>query len=320
MRRIKLGTRIVDYPSDDLKQLEDSNHLLDNVEALKAELQSKGYIYIKGLHDRQEVLDARLAVLDYIRNLGEGKLKEGTAWEQGVLDERCGFGCVPYMEGRNDVTHSEAVSKVIEGHRPFEFFKKLFGEDAKTFDFKWLRGIHREAFSGAHVDNVYMSRGTDQLYTMWTPLGDVDIEMGTLAMCEGSNHLPGYSHFQDTYGNCDIENIGLEGTGWFTTDPFEISKQFGGQWKTTDFKAGDAIIFTMRTVHMSSVNSTEKLRISCDTRWQPASQSADPRYVGNEFHLKGAFGLAGIDEGRNKKNVPTIDILKKQWGFPLAMA
>lgn len=35
------------------------------------------------------------------------------------------------------------------------------------------------------------------------------------------------------------------GTGWFTTDPWEITEKFGGQWKTSDFKAGDVLIFTM---------------------------------------------------------------------------
>ena len=37
----------------------------------------------------------------------------------------------------------------------------------------------------------------------------------------------------------------ITGTGWFTTDPWEITEKFGGQWKTSDFKAGDVLIFTM---------------------------------------------------------------------------
>ena len=36
------------------------------------------------------------------------------------------------------------------------------------------------------------------------------------------------------------------GSGWFTTDPFDITDKFGGHWKTTDYKAGDVMIFTMR--------------------------------------------------------------------------
>ena len=55
---------------------------------------------MKGLHDRDEVLNARLAVLDYILNTGQGKLDLEKAWQEGVLDVRCGRGCLPYMEVR----------------------------------------------------------------------------------------------------------------------------------------------------------------------------------------------------------------------------
>ena len=53
------------------------------------------------------------------------------------------------------------------------------------------RGVYHDGFTGAHVDNVYMGRGTKELFTMWTPFDDVPVEMGTLTMCEGSHRLPG---------------------------------------------------------------------------------------------------------------------------------
>ena len=53
---------------------------------------------MKGLHDREEVLNARLAVLNYILNTGQGKLDLEKAWDEGVLDVRCGRGCLPHME------------------------------------------------------------------------------------------------------------------------------------------------------------------------------------------------------------------------------
>ena len=37
------------------------------------------------------------------------------------------------------------------------------------------------------MDNVYMARGTCELYTMWTPIGDVTVDMGTLAIVEASH-------------------------------------------------------------------------------------------------------------------------------------
>ena len=43
------------------------------------------------------------------------------------------------------------------------------------------------------------------------------MEMGTVAVCEGSHKLPGFKKFQDTYGEFDTEaQDGYEGTGWFT--------------------------------------------------------------------------------------------------------
>jgi hypothetical protein len=56
------------------------------------------YLYIRGLHDREDVLQARLAVLRHVRDGGEGRLDADSALEEGVLDHRCGQGCVPFME------------------------------------------------------------------------------------------------------------------------------------------------------------------------------------------------------------------------------
>lgn len=46
----------------------------------------------------------------------------------------------------------------------------------------------------------------------------------------------------------DVEAIKLDGTGWFTEDPTELTEQFGGVWKTADFSAGDVLIFSMRYI------------------------------------------------------------------------
>ena len=55
-----------------------------------------------------------------------------------------------------------------------------------------------------------------------------------------------FQRFHQTYGNLDIQAVNLKGTGWFTEDPWEISKNFGGTWKTANYQAGDVLIFTLR--------------------------------------------------------------------------
>jgi ectoine hydroxylase-related dioxygenase (phytanoyl-CoA dioxygenase family) len=86
------------------------------------------------------------------------------------------------------------------------------------------------------------------------------------------------------------------------------------------FSAGDILIFTMRTIHMSSVNITNKLRLSCDTRWQPSNEPVDPRFVHLEKnlltgHAEAKFGLyaKNIDKVEDEKT--TMEQWRKKWGF-----
>jgi len=196
--KVKLGAQEYRFPSKELGELEDHTdlYLRGDWEKLRTEIQRLGYLRVKQLHDREQVFRARTAVLEYIKSSGEEKLDSSEPLESGILDSRCGIGCLPFMEGKNYISHHQVVLEVLEGSRPRQFFEKLLGGEILTFDYKWLRGVPRTAFTGAHVDNVYMSRGTSQLYTMWTPLGDVTTDMGTLALVESSNNKTNFQRFQ----------------------------------------------------------------------------------------------------------------------------
>lgn len=314
---VSLGDRVYTYPSQELDTLADHTSLYTNKEwnRLRQELEKLGYVRIRGLHHREVVLKARTAVLEYIAQAGDGKLDGDHPLESGVLDSRCGRGCIPFMEGRNSITHSKEVKDVLEGDRPMEFFRNLFGAEPVTFDFKWLRGVHKNAFTGAHVDNVYMGRGTSDLLTMWTPMGDVTVDMGTLAVVEGSNNDKKFQKLQDTYGSCDLEAEGVSGTGWFTEDPAELEQRFNCSWKTANFSAGDVLIFTTRTIHMSTKNITNRVRISCDTRWQRRDQPADTRFIGESFSWLNAAPKHGLwAEGKDAES-STMEEMKEKWGF-----
>ena len=55
----------------------------------------QSYLFLRGLHDRNEVLEARREVLDYISSTGPEKLDNVT---DGILNHQCTIGCVPFME------------------------------------------------------------------------------------------------------------------------------------------------------------------------------------------------------------------------------
>ena len=167
-----------------------------------------------------------------------------------------------------------------------------------TFNYKWLRAIGNEQYTGAHCDYVYMGQGSPNLHTVWIPFGDIPVEQGTLAMCPESHRLPSFSRLRETYGRMDVDRDAIE--GWFTKEPMEIVEKFGSRWVTGDFYAGDVILFGMHTMHASTTNLTNRFRLSCDVRYQPASEPADKRWVGEGIGhtIHGLQHLQPMEEAR----------------------
>lgn len=293
--KARFGYRNIEYPSAELGDLRDSSALLGDLPALKARMAEDGYLLLRGLIERETVLKARETILRHMQ--AHQALTPNTPLLEGVMPK--GGRGVPMMSRDGIVRHPDVLN-VLENERLFEFFEGYFGEAALTFPFKWLRGVGNEAYTGAHMDTVYMGRGSERLHTVWIPFGDIPVEQGTLAMCAGSNHLPEFERMRQTYGRMDVDRDGIE--GWFSKDPMEIVEKFGGKWLTGEFFAGDVILFGMHTMHASTTNLTNRFRLSCDVRFQPVSEPVDPRWTKD-----------GI--GHNPSETPrSIESARAEWG------
>lgn len=145
-----------------------------------------------------------------------------------------------------------------------------------TTAYKWLRAVARGEFTGAHTDRVYVGAGSQRLLTVWLPLGEVGPEQGAMRVLKGSHKLEGLQELRDGYGK---GRVGRDGTrsGWIEADQLPVLRESGANWVTTRFRPGDICVLGLDTVHMTGPNTTERLRISCDTRWQPAEDPSDPR-------------------------------------------
>jgi ectoine hydroxylase-related dioxygenase (phytanoyl-CoA dioxygenase family) len=271
--QVQIGNRYLEMGGAYLTELRDSNDILKDAAALNKRMQEDGYLFIRGFHKRDRVLAAREEIIN---------MEKAGKKARDVYDE--------YPAFLNVVNHPEVMS----------FFSELLGGEAMTYDFKWLRRISKGGSTGAHYDIVYMGRGTRNIYTLWTPFGDNPIELGTLAILQGSHK---WDKFKETYGKADSDRDGI---GWFSEDPVELVEKFGGQWATADFRAGDAILFGMYTMHASTVNQTDNIRISCDTRYQLSSDPVDERWVG-----KKPTGHQ-IEQPELHK---TIEQARKEWGL-----
>lgn len=274
--RIDIGHDSYDFPSDDLIDLRDCNDLLDDPAALTRRMDEDGYLLVRQLIDREAVLAARHAILRYMAAENPQLFKDGS----NPLDAlHNAAGKHVRLMGNKVVTHGDAMRRVVEGEELFGFFERYFGEPARTFDYKWLRAVPPTGHSGAHYDFVYMGRGSARLLTTWIPLGDITPDHGTLAVCVGSHNGPGFERLRNTYGKMDVDADG-SAQGWFTNNPREVTEKFGGCWATSAFRAGDVMIFGMHTMHMGTTNLTDRWRLSCDVRFQPAADRVDERWVG----------------------------------------
>ncbi len=270
--RVKFGTRQFERNGRELCELRDANALLGNWAGVKQRMDEDGYLWFRGLIDPAAVATARRTILEHLS--GQNVLVPNTPILEGVMAR--GSQAMNMM-GRAGIAHHADVMAVVESAALYDFFSGYFGEPATTFPYKWLRAVGNEKFTGAHYDVVYMGRGSPRLHTAWIPMGDVPVDQGALAVCVGSHHLDGFRPLRESYGRTDVDRDGTD--GWFTSDPTEVTQKFGGRWCTADFRAGDVMIFGMYTLHASTTNTTDRYRLSCDVRFQPASDPMDPRWT-----------------------------------------
>ncbi len=292
--------------------LRSSLDIMDNMDFLRHRFQEDGYLYLPGFLDRDLVLAARREELEKFARLGY--LDPKYPLMEGVVHERYRTEAVnPYAESEmdNSARRNPALMQVLYDGTMINFFEGLFGEAVRPFDYTWHRAktASSKSASPPHCDIVFMGRGSHQLCTSWTPLGDIPIPMGGLMVLENSHRL---ENLKATYGHLDVDQYctnhadaaAIEaGTrqwqdwvnlGAYNTNAIETRSTLGGRWLTTDYHAGDLLVFGMFTMHASMDNTTRRFRLSTDTRYQPASDPIDERWVGETPIKHGPEGKIGM--------------------------
>jgi hypothetical protein len=256
---------------------------------LRGLLVENGYLFLPQLLDRRDVMSACHEVLGRLQRMG--LLADGSAIEEGVAKEG-----VSSSSAHDVAKDSPALDRLIYGPEILGFFTNLLGGPVRHFDFTWLRAKTpgQDTATEPHCDNVFMGRGSRGLLTAWTPLGDCPMEMGGLVILEGSHQQPkvhGYAELDvDIYCSNGPDAAAIErgdilwdsraNGGVLGEDAIAVREQLGGRWLTTNFKAGDLLVFTMFTVHASLDNQSDRFRLSSDSRYQLAAEPIDKRWVG----------------------------------------
>lgn len=303
----------------ELQQLCDSSGILGDTAALRLRLAEDGYLFLPGFHERAAVMEGRRELLEHLASCDDDPehpiFKPGTALDDAVFGGRAftpSHRSWPGVGGDQRGVRP-AFLNVVNAPKLMDFFTGILGGRSATFDHKWLRVVPPGNGNSAHCDIVYMGNGARDLYTVWTPLGDVPLKMGPLAVAVGSHR---HQQLQSTYTTIDTHS-------YLSTGPdFKFAKVaanfLGAQWASSSFAAGDILVFSAYLLHAPLTNTTDKLRLSSDTRYQLASEPLDQRHMGwipDEFErLQGEktleqacreWGLGGMlapaGQGRSSK-------------------
>ncbi len=281
-------------------ELTDCTPLLDDPIALRRHMREEGYLLLRGLLNRDDVNAARHSMLERLAE--HGHLDPAYPLEAAKAATATRVSFKPDLAVNNPL-----LRKVVYAGPMMAFFDRFLDGPTRHFDFTWIRAVSPGLSTPPHMDIVYMGRGTKKLYTAWTPYGDVPREMGSLMVLERS-HLN--QRLVNGYGSKDVDKYcenrvgkgytkmggggNISPGGWLSRDPVTLRQRTGGRWLTTDYRAGDVLIFSVYLVHCSLDNNTDRIRITSDTRYQLAAEPVDERWIGEEPIAHGPEGKQGM--------------------------
>ena len=261
-------------------ELRESSDCLNDVTQLRERLAEDGYLFLRGFFAQSRVQAACRAVVERLVELG---LLQPHYREARPSREFHQYHIEPALD------RLPAVRALVQGEPMLHLYTRLLQGEVRPLDLVWTRVVGYGKAEMPHCDIVYMGRGTPHVYTSWIPLVDVPREQGPIMVLENSHRQTALAQ---SYWNLDADRAGILSRnlrfkhgrfvrgGRYSKHPVRVQQEFGSRWLSADFHAGDVLILSSQVMHCTLDNLSEHLRLSCDSRYQLASEPVDERWVG----------------------------------------
>lgn len=258
------------------------------LEELRARYAADGYLLLKGLLPREDVLRAREA---YFQSLAHtGVLKPDTPAAEGRFDDvrpardYPGLGAGQDTGGANGRPgSSETAAAFIDAAFQQHTAAWYWSEDGTGFAQHPALRAFVERFSGwgpertkpvkrtllrnntpgnkaigVHYDQLFMRYGEPTSVTAWVPIGDVSLEGGGLIYLEDGEALGAeieadFSVKAKEAGMTEEEtrnafNANMLETGFLCDGPGEFGRKYGKRWLVSAYEAGDVVLHRAHAV------------------------------------------------------------------------
>ena len=280
-----------DLPAHLFGELRDSHALLADPASLQARFAADGYLLLRGLIPPAAIQAARHEVLENLRAVGEitgpddAPRPTGTSRRAALHPDLSRFW--------QQVCEGPALRHAVHHPALHAATAALLGAPTIPFDFVWLRAVTAGRASPFHFDHPYMNRGSARPVTCWVPLGDVPLAEGPIVLVEGSQH------FDDLAARVRNRDVDREPgfSGSFPDDVITLAESRNARFLSTDFRAGDVLLFGMFLFHGSLDNrgTQGRVRLSCDVRFQPEADPRDDRWFGSPPMAHGNRSYGGLN-------------------------
>ncbi|CAH0056869.1 unnamed protein product [Clonostachys solani] len=265
---------------DQVGELQPSNPS-EPMGVLRAKYDRDGYLFLKGILPREEVLAAREA---YFRAMSStGVLEPGTDPVEGIFNKSAdpldypniGAGAAENSRlGTSEKSHNfEDLS--IQAHTQDWYIGSRDGKIKGFTNNQTLRDFVSEFTGwdnhilslkrtllrnncptnraiGVHYDQVFLRYGEPTSVTAWVPLGDIKLDGGGLIYLEGGEQLGEqieneFSAQAIADGMTEEEmkyafNKNMMSTGFLFEGPAEFSRTYNRKWLVTAYAAGDVVL------------------------------------------------------------------------------
>ena len=246
-------------------------------ELLNKNLNKDGYLFLKNVVASKEVELARNEVFKKLYEINEIK----DPYNEGIFSGKSDRDVFYNDRGDfwKDVSELDSVRNITNGKILHSIFDKIFGSPSIGFDFIFLRPVANGKSTKMHCDSGFFTRKTKKVLTCWFVFTEISLDRGPLFIIENSHK---FEDLKNQYLDFDVA-IHKDRKAMINVDPIEFAKQRDSKILTAHFKPGDALIFGMYTLHGTFQNHAidNKIRLTCDIRYQPKSEEKDPRYFGS---------------------------------------
>jgi ectoine hydroxylase-related dioxygenase (phytanoyl-CoA dioxygenase family) len=254
---------------------------------LREQFDAQGYLWLKGVLDRQGVFAFRKRFFAAFAETG--LLKPGTDPGEGIYSGG-GEDHKQIAKLYHEIVRWCAYEAFCLQQPIWEFYEQLFDGAPYLHKRKIIRHTKpfESAATGAHYDLTYLRAGTDQVATSWIPIGDVPVEMGGLVYLEGSHtwgvrmeeEFREQNHTLSREEQINAYNKNMSSTGWLTKDLPHLADRLDTRWLIADYEAGDMVIHSAYMIHAATTNESHegRLRLSTDIRFQRVRDEIDVRW------------------------------------------